>query len=50
MTVKSLLVKIGADVSELQANLSKADAYVQKHAQENEKKGKTPAVKRVFIF
>jgi len=44
MTIKSLLVKISADVTELQGNLRKADGYVKTHAQEIGKIGKTMMV------
>jgi len=44
MTIKSLLVKISADVTELQGNLRKADGYVQTHAKKIEKIGKTMMV------
>src|SRR4030043_270428 len=44
MTIKSLLVKIGADISELQGNLAKADRYVRDHAKEIEKTVKKMSV------
>lgn len=44
MTVKSLLVKIGADVSEMEAGFKKMDGYIQKNAQKFKTAGRTMTI------
>jgi len=50
MTVKSLLVKIGADTKELEAKLGKANTYVQKHADQFKKAGRVATIAGAAII
>ena len=44
MTIKSLLVKIGGDATELKAELGKAQSYIDKHTEQIQKIGKVMTI------